>query len=104
MADKHHSARYVRKKQKELNKKQKMSLGMEPESERDDFEHAVFYFPGKIDIVKEETIRQNGRIDAVEISLDKRSPMRNEYRAIKEHNDRYIEQIEKFEKTNEKDE
>lgn len=73
MADKHHAARAARKKQKELNIKQKQSLGMDLKSFKDDFERSVICFPESISLIKEETIKQNGRIESVEESLDRGS-------------------------------
>lgn len=95
MADKHHAARAARKKQKELNIKQKQSLGMDLKSSKNDFERSVIYFPELVSTIKEETIKQNGRIESVEESLDRGSIKQKDYEVMRENNDRYLKHIEK---------
>lgn len=90
MADKHHAARDARKKQKELEIKQKESLGMIPESSIEDLEKSVLRFPKLMDKTKDETQKQNGRLEAVEVSLDKGSVKRKEYEELRKQNDRYL--------------
>ena len=96
MADKHHAARDARKKQKELEIQQKESLGMSPESSIDDLEKSVIRFPELIDKIKDETQKQNGRLEAVEVSLDKGSVKRREYEEMREENDRYLKYTQRL--------
>lgn len=96
MADKHHAARDARKRQKELEIKQKESLGMSPESSIDDLEKSVIRFPELIDKIKNETQKQNGRLEAVEVSLDKGSVKRKEYEEMREENDRYLKYTQRL--------
>ena len=89
MADKHHSGRLVKKKQKELEKKQKESLGL---PENCDLENAnvAIRFPEKVEETITETIKQNGRIEAQEAALDKHSKENKVYEKMKDNNGVYL--------------
>lgn len=90
MADKHHSAKYTRKKQRELEKKQKESFGMNLNRDETEFDRAVICFTDTTEAAIEETIEQNGRLKTTKVSLDKQSPKRNEYDTFIDNNNEYI--------------
>lgn len=89
MADKHHSGKMVKKKQKELEKTQKESLGL-PENCDLKSANSVIRFPQMIDKVREETIKQNGRIDAQVNALDKDSKEKKDYHKYEDNNTHYL--------------
>lgn len=97
MADKHHAAKDARKHQRELEIRQKESLGLRTDSEVPDFERAAICFIDKSSVGKEDTIEQNGRIKSVKASLDKESPKHKEYDEMLRNNYEYIKQVGRFE-------
>lgn len=89
MADKHHSGKMVKKKQKELEKAQKESLGL-PENCDLKNANSVIRFPQMIVNVRKETIKQNGRIETQVNALDKDSKAKKEYQKSEDNNTHYL--------------
>lgn len=91
MSDKQQVARVARKKQRALEIKQKESLGMRTESSIKDLDKSAIRFPELVAETKDETQKQNGRLEAVEVSLVKESVKRKEYEEMRKQNDMYLD-------------
>lgn len=92
MADKHHSGRFVKDKQREIYQQQRKSLGMDLERESSDFDKSVITFDDAEQILQESII-QNGRIEAQCSALDKNSKVKKEYDAFRLNNEKYINNV-----------
>ena len=92
MADKHHSGRETKKKQRRINIEQRKALGMREEVDSD-FNKSVLRFVDKISEVKDKKIEQNGRIKNQMSALDKGSSVREEYKSYLDSNKSFLDYI-----------
>lgn len=92
MADKHHSGRETKKKQRSISAEQRRVLGMREEGDSD-FNKSVLRFKDKIPEVIVKTIEQNGRIENQMSALDKESPVRAEYKSYLDSNKSFLDYV-----------
>ena len=92
MADKHHSGRETKKKQRGISAEQKRVLGMRDEGGAN-FDKSVIRFEKEIPKVIEKTIEQNGRIKNQMSALDKGSPVRAEYKSYLDSNKSFLDYV-----------
>lgn len=95
MADKHHSGRYVKREQRELLHQQRKALGMTTEGGADFNQSALILEKDAADAVR-KTIEQNSSIKTHMKTLDKGSPVRDEYEQFLSENQSFIELAEDY--------
>lgn len=88
-----HSKQF-RKKQGELEKKQREVFGMSSDTDLD-FNKAVIVFPDKIPEAEKLTYEQNGRNEVISKELMPKSPVKKYYEKNNANNTQFIEKAKK---------
>lgn len=82
-------AKYVRKSQSIVEKKQREVFGMSPDKDSN-FDNAVLIFIDKKAEVEEETRKQEGKIETLESGLTSNSSVKKDYEKMHENNKSFL--------------